>query len=68
MISFNKNYVNELSQMKIFANQSFAQIELDLPRLNFLNITDDKKINQIRDICGKVLFNYTKRNSIYQYI
>jgi hypothetical protein len=32
MISSSKDYVNELSQIKIFANPSFAQIELDIPR------------------------------------
>ena len=35
MMSVYKKYVKELKDMNMFANSSFAQIELDLPRMQF---------------------------------
>jgi len=56
--------------MELFPCSSFYNIELDVPRLQFgpevkLESLDEKSL---RDMGRDLLFNYTKRNSIYSYI
>jgi hypothetical protein len=70
MMSTMKDYVKELKEMELFPHLNFAQIEVDIPRMQFLSndISSDMTDIQIRNLCYTLLCNYTKRNSFAQYI
>jgi len=69
-IAVNPDYVKKLGAMDLFPCSSFYNIELDVPRLQFA--TDIKlgspEEKSLREMGRDLLFNYTKRNSIYSYI
>ena len=50
--------------MKIFPCSSFYQIELDVPRLDFLQKENKKVYDMCIGIALKLFRNYTKRNSV----
>lgn len=60
MMDSNKNYVAQLDQVDFFPSQSFYQIRLDVPRLSLI---ESRKNNAL-----KLFDNYTKRNSIANYL
>jgi hypothetical protein len=69
-IELNPNYVKKLQKMDLFPCSSFYNIELDVPRLQFgtdvkLGSPEEKNL---REMGRDLLYNYTKRNSIYSYI
>lgn len=71
MIKTHPDYVEQLKQLKTFANSSFTQIELDIPRfVNFMSLGRRSSVTdaQIRTLCRTALYNYTKRNHLINYL
>lgn len=64
------NYVNELKNMELYPHMNFAQIELDIPRMQFManQYSSAATDMQMKDLCNTLFFNYTKRNSLQTYI
>ncbi len=61
----NPDYISKLQNSDLFPCASFYNIELDVPRLQFPGYMT---IEELREMARDVLYNYSKRNSIYSYI
>lgn len=70
MIFTMKDYVKELLDIEFFPNLNFPQIVVDIPRMQFLSndFSSEPTDHQIRGLCERLFCNYTKRNSLAQYI
>ena len=71
MMKSHPDYYEQLQEIKPFANGSFCQIDLDIPRLmNFMRNKRRSEVTdaQIRALVRKTLKSYAKRNHLMTYL